>query len=146
MKVERSVRNRKALVLLFAFARVADDRQEADRELAQLVRTVGRVGIEEQGIAGAHDVGLVAVAVADLALQHVQEFDAGMLEDREDVRLLRERDEIGLDGDVLAERVAQELILVAGAGAAALDREALPGRHEGGVALLLIATEEGGDR
>ena len=44
------------------------------------------------------------------------------------------------------ERVAEQLILVAGAGAAALDGEPLPGRHEGGVALLLVAAEEGGDR
>src|SRR5262245_48960104 len=33
-----------------------------------------------------------------------------------------------------------------GAGAAALDGEPLPGRHKGGITLLLVAAEEGGDR
>ena len=47
---------------------------------------------------------------------------------------------------LLPQRMAEELVLVAGAGAAALDLEALPRRHEGGVALLLVAAEEGGDR
>ena len=86
------------------------------------------------------------MAIADLALQHVEELDPGMLEDREDVGILGQRDEIGLDRQALAQRVAEQLVLVAGAGAAALDREPLPGPHEGGVALLLVFAEEGGDR
>ena len=39
-----------------------------------------RVGIEEQGVAGVHVIGLVAVAVDDISLQHIEKFQPGMLE------------------------------------------------------------------
>src|SRR5690606_8212063 len=70
--------------LVFRFPRVADDGEEADRQLAKLVRPVRDVGIEIERIPGGQGVGPVAVAVADLPLEHVEELDAGMLEQRED--------------------------------------------------------------
>ncbi len=103
-------------------AGVGDDREEADRQLAKLFRTVRHVGIEEQAIPGGERIDPVAVAVADLALQHVDELDAVMLEHREDVGILGQRDEVGLDREVTAQRMAEQLVLVSGARAAALDR------------------------
>jgi hypothetical protein len=50
------------------------------------------------------------------------------------------------DQDALAAAVAEQLVLMAGTGAAPLDLEALAGAHEGGRALFLEAAEEGGHR
>ena len=66
----------------------------------------------------------------------------GVLEEREDLRLLRQRDEVGLDRHAPADRVPEQLVAVADARAAALDHEALAGLDVGGVALLLVLAEE----
>src|SRR5476649_2204653 len=57
------------------FPQIGNDRDEADRQLAQLFGPMGHVGIEEQGIARRQQIGAVAMAVTNLALQHVEEFD-----------------------------------------------------------------------
>src|SRR5688572_18611294 len=79
---------------LFLAPGVANDRQVACRQLAQVFRPVRNVGVEIEAVAGLQQVGLVAVTIPDLALQHEQELDPLMLEDRKDVRILAEGDEV----------------------------------------------------
>src|SRR4029077_20601363 len=74
-------------------AQIRDDRNKADGQLAQFLRTVRHIGIEEQGIPGRQRICAAAVAIPHLPFQHVYEFDPLMLEQREDVRILRESDQ-----------------------------------------------------
>ena len=55
-------------------------------------------------------------------------------------------DEIGLDDQIAGDRMAEQLVLVAGLGAAPFDEHALARRHEGAVAAFLETGEERGDR
>ena len=105
-----------------------------------------RLGVEEQRIARVHVVGSLAVAVHDVALEHVEEFEPRVLERREDIRLVGERDEIWLHHHRPMGAVAEQFILVAGTGAAPLDGEAFSRLHKSGVADFLVGLEEGGDR
>ena len=56
-----------------------------------------RRGIEEQRVARLHQIGAVAMAVADLSGQHVDELDAGMPEVRVRRGVLGKRDQVRLD-------------------------------------------------
>ncbi|MNT82299.1 hypothetical protein D3C72_2220130 [compost metagenome] len=71
-----------------------------------------------------------------------------MLEGRKYIRVRRQRDEIGLDGDAagIVVDMAKQAVLMAGAGASTLDIHALASLDEGGAARLLEATEERRDR
>src|ERR1700722_19040934 len=60
--------------------RIDDDGEISHRRLDQLLGSVARRGVEEQRIARLHHVAAVAVAIAYLAGQHVDELDAGMAE------------------------------------------------------------------
>ena len=88
------------------------------------------------------------MAVNDLAFQHVEKLHALMLEGREHVGILGQRDQIGLDDDAAGvepiwpsrlywwpARVPRRSIV-----------EPFAGLDEDGVALFLEAAEEGGDR
>jgi hypothetical protein len=82
------------------------------------------------------------MAVGNLALQHIKEFEPGMLEDGEDIGLVGQGDEVGLDDERTMRRVTEQLVLVAGAGAAALDGEALSRLDEGRLVGLLEGAEK----
>ena len=82
------------------------------------------------------------MAVDDLALEHMEEFEPGMLEDREDIGFSGEQYHIGLDHDRPMRAVAEQLVLMAGPRAAPLDGQALPRLDEGGVADFLIGAEQ----
>jgi hypothetical protein len=86
------------------------------------------------------------VAVGDLTLQHVEELEPGMLEDREDIRLVGQGDEIGLNDQRPMGGVAEQLILVAGPGPPPLDGQALAGLDEGCLIGLLEGAEKRGHR
>src|SRR5690348_16867334 len=107
---------------------------------------MGHVGVEIEAVPWLQQVGLVAVAIPDLALQHEQELDPLVLEDREDVGILAESDEVRLDRQQAAEGMAEQLVLVPRTGAAALDRQALARLDVGCTAFLFEPAEEGGDR
>ena len=106
------------------------------------------IGVEEQRVPRLHAVEAVAMAVHHLALQHVEELHAGMLEGREDVGLGGQRDQIGfdLDAGAVVGDVAEQVVLVAGARAPPLQLHPLPRLHEARAMRLLVAAEEGGDR
>src|SRR5690625_7600234 len=70
---------------------IRDDRKISDRQLDQLLRTMGSVGIKEQGITRRQGEEMVAMTVGDPAFQHVDGFDAIMLECGELVRRSEER-------------------------------------------------------
>src|SRR3990172_1907729 len=99
--IGRLLTARSRTYLRLALARIGDHRDEADRQLAQLLGPVRGIGVEKQGIAGGERVGLVAVAIADLAFQHIEELDPGVLEQWEHVRFRGQRDQVGLDRDAL---------------------------------------------
>src|SRR5262249_22753864 len=126
----------------------ADDRKKAYWQLHEFFRPVGGVCIEKQAIAGLHRVELIGVPVHDLALQHVDELMPTVLKQRENLGFLGKGDEVGLDHDAArqAAGVAEELVLVAGAGAATLDEQPLAGGDENGVAALLKTAEQRCDR
>ena len=73
----------------------------------------GTSASKNRRVAGRQHIGPVAVAIADLALQHVDELDALMLEQREDVGIRGQRDQIGLDRQGPAQRMAEQLVLMA---------------------------------
>ena len=72
--------------------------------------------------------------------------DTRMLEEREDLAALVERDEQRLDPLVRTAQTAEELVAVAGAGALADDLGAAARLDEHGVPFLGQAAEERGDR
>ena len=102
----------------------------------------GAPEVEEQGIAGRHWVELVGVAVDHLPHQHIDELDAVMLEQHVRLGVLAEGDEIRLDDDIAGKRMAEQLVAMAGLGAAPLDQHALAGPHIGAIAALLEIGEE----
>ena len=85
--------------------------------------------------------------VAHFALQHVDELKARVLEKREVIGLFGEFDHVGLNDDrsVAAAGVAQQPVLVAGAGAAPVDMQSFPRLDENGGAAFLETAEEGAD-
>jgi hypothetical protein len=102
--------------------RVDDDREVLHGGLDQLLGAVAGGGVEEQGVAGLHQVGAVGVPVAHLAGQHVEELDAGVSEARVGRGVLAQRDEVGLDAEVAGQRVAEQVVEMAGLGAAPPER------------------------
>ncbi len=127
-------------------ARVDDDRQELHRQNAQLLRSVQRARIEKDRIPGPQQIALVAVPVDHLAIQHVDEFNAGMLEGRIGLGVRRQRDQIGLDDQVATQRMTEKLVAVAGFGATPLDGQAAARLDMSDVALLFKLHEKRGNR
>ena len=95
---------------------------------------------------GRQRIGLVGVAVKHFAGQHVDELDPCMLEHGVGLGFLGEGNEIRLDHDLARNRMAEQLILMAGLGAAPLDGHALAAAHIRAIPLLLVAGEERGER
>lgn len=60
-------------------------REETDGQLQQLQRTVRAFAIEQERVSGFHGVFVLAVAVDHFAGEHVDEFSARVLEERENV-------------------------------------------------------------
>jgi hypothetical protein len=92
VKLKQAARMRASRSPLFLRVGLDDDREEADRELEELLGAVGCVGVEEQRVAGFETVGLAAVAVEHLALEQVDELGPGVLEQGEDLGLLGQGD------------------------------------------------------
>jgi hypothetical protein len=65
------------------------------------------------------------VPISHLAGKKEDELLSVMLEERKDLGLLGESDEVGLDRDTLADVMPEKLVLVPGAAAAAFDDQAL---------------------
>ena len=88
------------------------------------------------------------MAVNHLAFQHVEKLHSLMLEGREHVRILGQRNEIGLDGDAagIVVDMAEQAVLMTGASAPALNIHALPRLDEGGAARFLKTAKEGRER
>ncbi len=81
------------------------------RQDRQLLRTVRRFGIEEQGIAGMQRISLVGVAIEHFPAQHEDELDAGVLEERVGLRLLGEGDQVRLYDHRARERVSRATLI-----------------------------------
>src|SRR5438046_10683948 len=97
------------------------------------------IGIEEQGIARQHRIGLVAMAVDHFALEHIEKFETGMLEGGEDIRLGGERDQIGLDHHRPMWAMVPKLILMALSLASPFAGESLHSLDKFCLSQLLIA-------
>src|SRR5262245_5280604 len=121
-----------------------NDRQVASGKLVEHLGPVRHVGVEQKTVSRLHLVDLGAVAIVDLALQHVEVLNASVLENRKDVRAVGKCDEIWLEDDAAREDMTQQLVLMAGAGATPLGHNAPSRRDERGVALLLEQLEERG--
>ena len=84
-----------------------------------------RFGVEEQRVAGLQQVAAVGVAIADLAGKHVEELDPGVAKPGVRHGVPLECDQVGLDPDLARERMPEQIVEVAGFGAAALDANPL---------------------
>src|SRR5262249_41594981 len=89
---------------------IDDNRKVLHRELGEGLGPMPRASIEKQGIARRHGISPVSVPVVDLAREHVDELDAGVAELGIGLRTLAERDQVGLDGDLTLERMAEEIV------------------------------------
>jgi hypothetical protein len=58
-----------------------------------------RVSVEKERVTGFQRIDIVAMTIVYLSLKHVDHFDATMLESREYIGRIRQRDEIGLNDD-----------------------------------------------
>ena len=105
-----------------------------------------RGGIEEQRIAGIEREGAIAMAITHAPGQHVDEFLARVTKRRVGLGAAGEADEVRLDRDLTAQRVAEQLIFVARARAAPLDLHALAGGDVRAIAALFELVEQRADR
>ena len=81
------------------------------------------------------------------SLEDVDELDSIVLEQGKDVRGFRDHDQVGLDsGSPVTDRMAQQVLLMTRASAAAIDDEALTRLDEGRLAILLVLAEKSGYR
>jgi len=69
--------------------------------LCQLFGAMGGVGVEEQAVSALHGEELFAVAVHDLAFQHIKKLHALVRERREHVGGGGERDQVGLNSNAV---------------------------------------------
>ena len=125
---------------------VADDGEKADRQADQLFRPMRGVGVEEQGVARLHMMNGVAMAVGHFAFEDVDQLQPRMLEDREDIGIIAQADDIRLHHHRPMRRVAKQFVLVTGAGAAPFDLQPLPAFDEGRVARAFIPAEQRSER
>jgi len=132
--------------LFFGCSGINDDGEEFRRHFNEILRSVKGFGIEEKRVSWTQLVDFVAMPVTDPALKHIDEFHAGMLEHREHFGFFSESNEIRLDGDALADGVAEKVILVPGPGSAALDLQPLSRSDERSVSLFLELPEKGCNR
>ncbi len=70
------------------------------------------LGVEEKRVAGAQVINLVAMAVTDFTLEHIDEFHAGMVEHRKRFGFFGKSNEIRLNSGAFANGVAEKLILM----------------------------------
>src|SRR6266446_1860534 len=133
-------------VNLIALPRIDDDRKVLHRRFDQLLGSMAGGSIEEQRVARFHRVAHLRMAVAELAGEHIQKLDAGMAKIGVGHRAGAERDQVGLDADFAGQRMAEEIVHVAGLGAAPLDAHAGTGLDEGAVAPLFGFGKEPADR
>jgi len=129
--------------LFFECSGIDDDGEKLGGQFSEIFRSVKGFGIEEKRVSGTHRVDPAAVAVADFALKHIDEFHARMVKHRERFGLIGKGNEIRLDGSALADGVAEEFVLMPGPASAALDLEPLSGSNESGVSLLFELPEKG---
>src|SRR5579863_4897083 len=73
-------------------AAVNNNRQHTDRHLNQLFGAVGDVAAKGQRVPGLEQMTALAVPIADLAREDVDEFGAGVLEPGEDLALVGQGD------------------------------------------------------
>ena len=127
---------------------VGNHRQIAGRKFHQNLWPVLGVGVEEQAIPRFQMEKLIAMTVFDLALQHIQQLDAVVLEGREYVGFGGQRDQIGFDqhAGIVRSDMAQKVVLMARTGAAALDFNMIAGLDMLHLAAFLKAAKERGDR
>ncbi len=67
------------------------------------------------------------MTVGNPTFEHINQFGTGVLKHRKHFGLIIDRNQVGLDVVGLANRMSEQLVLVSGAGTAALDRQALAG-------------------
>ena len=123
-----------------------DHRQEADRQLDQVHRSVRALAVELQRVAGVQPVHRTTVAVVHDALEHVDELGARVLEQRIGLALRRQRDLEALEALVLTAQRAEQLVLVALPGAVAHDARTGARLDECRGTLDVRAAEQAGDR
>jgi hypothetical protein len=89
-------------------------------------------------------IEVFTMALVHLSLQHVKKFNPIMLERREYVGILGNRDEIGLDHDAASVRadMTKQIVLMTGPRASPFDVHAFSGLDENGTALFLKTTEK----
>src|SRR5262249_9524290 len=117
-------------------ARVDDDREILHRRLDQFLRPVARGGIEEQRVSWFQKIGPVGMPLAHLARKHIDELDARVAEIGIRLAVALEGYQKRLDADLTSQRMAEQIVEVAGLGAAAFDAYALPGFDKRAIAPL----------
>src|SRR6185295_1679332 len=121
---------------------MGDNAEEAYRQPAQLLRSMGHIGIEEQRIAWREQIDHIAMPIAHFPLEHIQKLDSLMLEHRKDVGGLRQGNEVGLHDQGAVARMSKKLILMPRPRSPALDFQAFPCPDERRVTHLLEASEQ----
>lgn len=97
-------------------------------------------------VSRAEHVATRAVTVLDSSFEHVDELDPRMLEQREDLAVLVQRDEHGLESFVRTSHVPEELILVADPGAVTGNHDSLSRSHYQSIVFLFEAAEQSRQR
>ncbi len=82
---------------------------------------MGSLGIKVQGITGLQTINIIGMSVNNLTFQHMNELDAWVLEQWEDIRLFSESHNIGLNSGLLATRMTQKFVMVPRPGSLSLD-------------------------
>jgi hypothetical protein len=107
---------------------------------------VGSIGVEKKRVTRFQGVGFVGMTVSNPTLKHINQFGTRVLKHRKHLGLIIDGNQLWLDVVGLANRMTQQLILMASAGTTALDRQAFPGLDIGDVALLFVTAKERRDR
>ena len=107
---------------------------------------MARRRIEEQCVTRLHHIATVSVPITDFAREHIKKFDAGVTKMSIGKRVFAERDQIRFDPDLASQRMPEEVIEMAGLGAAPVDPHAGTGFYKGAVAPLLCLCKQPADR
>src|SRR5579864_6507580 len=127
-------------------AAINDNRQIAHRHFDKILRSVTSRRIEEKRVARFHQIGAVGVPIFYFAREHVDELDPSVTKVRVGLGVLFERDQIRLDRDWTAKRMAKKIVEMASLGAAPFDAHTATGLHKGAVPTFVGFSEQATDR